>query len=99
MSKFKLEDLGDGSFTLTGRMSFDTAGEILRESESLFEHHTLLTVEMSKAIAYLGQATVILADYAGAGTPGAVPKPVESDEGAGGGGSGSASLAGGGETP
>jgi phospholipid transport system transporter-binding protein len=45
--KYKLEDQGDGRFALYGRMSFDTAGEILRESEALFEHHTLLTVDLS----------------------------------------------------
>lgn len=59
MSKFKLEDLGDGSFTLTGRMSFDTAGEILRESESLFEHHTLLTVDLS-GVTYTDSAGLAL---------------------------------------
>ena len=47
MSKYELNELGDGRFTLSGRMSFDTAGDILRESEALFEHHTLLTVDLS----------------------------------------------------
>ena len=47
MSKYELNELGDGRFTLSGRMSFDTAGDILRESEALFEHHTLLTVYLS----------------------------------------------------
>ena len=47
MSKYELNELGDGRFTLSGRMSFDTAGDILRESEALFEHHTLLTVALS----------------------------------------------------
>ena len=47
MSKYELNELGDGRFTLSGRMSFDTAGDMLRESEALFEHHTLLTVDLS----------------------------------------------------
>ena len=47
MSKYEINELGDGRFTLSGRMSFDTAGDILRESEALFEHHTLLTVDLS----------------------------------------------------
>lgn len=47
MNKYELNELGDGRFTLSGRMSFDTAGDILRESEALFEHHTLLTVDLS----------------------------------------------------
>ena len=47
MSDYTLEDLGEGRFALKGRMSFDTAGEILRESEELFEQHTLLEVDLS----------------------------------------------------
>lgn len=47
MSKYELKDLGDGRFALTGRMSFDTAGAILRDSESLFDQHTLLKVDLS----------------------------------------------------
>ena len=47
MNKYKLEDLGDGRFALSGRMSFDTAGDILRESEDLFEDHTLLKVDLT----------------------------------------------------
>jgi len=47
VSDYTLEDRGDGHFALSGRMSFDTADAILRESEELFEHHTLLTVDLS----------------------------------------------------
>ena len=47
MSDYTLTDLGDGNFSLTGRMTFDTAGRILRESEEPFEQHTLLTVDLS----------------------------------------------------
>ena len=47
MSNYTFTDLGDGRFKLEGRMSFNTAGEILRESEALFEQHTLLTVDLS----------------------------------------------------
>lgn len=47
MSDYTLEDLGGGRFALKGRMSFDTAAGILRESEALFEQHTLLTVDLS----------------------------------------------------
>ena len=47
LSKYVLNELGDGRFTLSGRMSFDSAGDILRVSEALFEHHTLLTVDLS----------------------------------------------------
>jgi len=47
MSDYTLEDLGEGRFALSGRMSFDTAGSILSESEDMFEQHTLLTVDLS----------------------------------------------------
>ena len=35
MSDYTLEDLGEGRFALTGRMSFDTAGAILVNSEKV----------------------------------------------------------------
>ena len=47
MSDYTLEDLGEGRFALSGRMSFDTAGSILSKSEDLFEQHTLLNVDLS----------------------------------------------------
>lgn len=50
MSKDKdytLEDLGGGRFALRGSMTFETAADILRESEPLFGQHTLLAVDLS----------------------------------------------------
>ncbi|MBT8068465.1 MAG: STAS domain-containing protein [Gammaproteobacteria bacterium] len=47
MSKFALEDLGDGRFSLSGEMNFDTAERILKESEDLFEDHTQLEIDLS----------------------------------------------------
>ena len=47
MSEFVLEDLGDGRFALSGEMNFDTAEQILRASESPFEEHTQLEVDLS----------------------------------------------------
>ncbi len=47
MSKFKLKDLGGGRFTLSGRMTFDTAGQILRESEVPFAEHTRIEVDLA----------------------------------------------------
>jgi len=46
MSNFKLEDCGGGKFSLSGHMSFDTAGHILRESEEMFEEHTRIEVDL-----------------------------------------------------
>ena len=47
MSKFALEDLGDGRFSLSGEMNFDTAERILKESGELFEDHTQLEIDLS----------------------------------------------------
>lgn len=47
MADFTLEDRGNGQFALSGRMSFDTAGQILRDSEGLFDEHTLIEVDLS----------------------------------------------------
>ena len=47
MNEFSLQDLGGGSFSLSGDMTFSTAGEILRESEEIFEEHTRIEVDLS----------------------------------------------------
>lgn len=47
MSEFELKDLGEGKFALSGSMTFDTAADILRDSETLFEEHTLIEVDLS----------------------------------------------------
>ncbi len=47
MKDYELVDFGDGRFALTGRMTFDTAGKILRDSEGPFEEHTRIEVDLS----------------------------------------------------
>ena len=47
MSEFALEDLGDGMFRVSGEMTFQTCGTILRESEPAFEEHTRIEVDLS----------------------------------------------------
>lgn len=47
MSSYELIDKGDGHFSLTGEMTFDTAGDILRDSEVPFEKHTRIEVCLS----------------------------------------------------
>ncbi len=47
MSTYKLKDLGGGRFTLSGRMTFDTAGQILRDSEGPFAEHTRIEVDLA----------------------------------------------------
>jgi len=47
MREFSLEDHGGGRFSLSGRMTFDTAGQILRASGGLFEEHTRIEVDLS----------------------------------------------------
>ena len=48
MSRFKLDDHGDGRFALSGEMTFDTAERILRQSEDPFEAHTQLEIDLSE---------------------------------------------------
>ena len=47
MSRYALEDLGGGRFSLSGRMAFDTAGQILHESEGPFQEHTRIEVDLT----------------------------------------------------
>jgi len=47
MSDFELKDLGEGKFALSGQMTFDTAANILTDSEKPFEEHTLIEVDLS----------------------------------------------------
>lgn len=46
-AEFKLEDLGEGRFALSGNMTFRTAEKILRQSEDPFEQHTRLEIDLS----------------------------------------------------
>jgi phospholipid transport system transporter-binding protein len=46
VSKYKFEDRGNGRFALSGEMTFQTAGLILDESESLFDEHTRIEVDL-----------------------------------------------------
>ena len=47
MTDFRLEDLGDGHFAVSGEMTFDTAEQLLRDSEKPFEEHTRLEIDLS----------------------------------------------------
>jgi phospholipid transport system transporter-binding protein len=47
VSDFILKDLGEGHFSLSGEMSFDTAERILQASEEPFEEHTRLEIDLS----------------------------------------------------
>jgi phospholipid transport system transporter-binding protein len=46
MSKFELNDLGEGHFALNGEMTFETAERILVASEEPFEQHTRIEVDL-----------------------------------------------------
>jgi phospholipid transport system transporter-binding protein len=48
MSEFTIEILGDGNFAVSGEMTFDTAEKILKSSESMFEDHAQLSVDLSE---------------------------------------------------
>ena len=47
MSKFELNDLGEGRFELHGEMTFETAERILLASEEPFEQHTRIEVDLA----------------------------------------------------
>lgn len=47
MAEFTIEELGDGKFALAGEMTFETAEQILRASESAFEEHTQLEIDLA----------------------------------------------------
>ena len=46
MNSFKLEDKGDGHFSLLGEMGFGSADQILRASEEMFDEHTRIEVDL-----------------------------------------------------
>lgn len=47
VNDYELVDNGGGKFSLKGDMNFDTAGQILRDSENSFEKHTRIEVNLS----------------------------------------------------
>jgi phospholipid transport system transporter-binding protein len=46
MADFDIKDLGDGCFALSGEMTFKTAGQLLQDSEHLFEDHTRIEMDL-----------------------------------------------------
>ena len=46
VSDFSLEDRGDGSFALSGEVTFETAEQILQASEEPFEDHTRIEIDL-----------------------------------------------------
>jgi len=42
-----VRDLGDGKFALSGSMTFQTAGRLLRECEELFSDHSRIEMDLS----------------------------------------------------
>ena len=50
MNQFDLKDLGEGRFSLSGDMTFDTAERILLASEEPFEQHTRIEVDLSGVV-------------------------------------------------
>lgn len=47
MSDFEILDQGDGRFALQGALSFATANDILKRSESVFSGHDALEIDLS----------------------------------------------------
>ena len=48
MSDFDLQDLGEGRFELSGDMSFETADQIFKSSESSFGQYQALEIDLTK---------------------------------------------------
>lgn len=46
MAEFEITDKGHGRFSLSGKMTFQTAGQLLRASELLFEEHTQIEMDL-----------------------------------------------------
>ncbi len=46
MSDYTIEDHGEGRFSISGTMGFNTADQILRDCEELFEEHTRIEVDL-----------------------------------------------------
>ena len=47
MSEFEIKDLGDGCFSLSGKMTFATADQLLSATEELFAEHSRIEMDLS----------------------------------------------------
>ena len=47
MSAFELIDNGGGKFAVTGDVTFETAGDVLKASEAPFDKHTQIEIDLS----------------------------------------------------
>lgn len=63
MTDFELVDEGGGKFSLNGRMTFATAGQILRRSEELFEGHTRIEVSLAGVTASDSAGLALLLEW------------------------------------
>ena len=63
MSEFDIKDLGDGRFSLAGKMTFETAEKILRASEEPFEEHSQIEVDLSGVTASDSAGLALLLEW------------------------------------
>ena len=63
MSDFEIKDLGDGGFSVSGKMTFATAERILRASEELFEEHSQLEIDLSGVTASDSAGLALLLEW------------------------------------
>lgn len=63
MIDYELVDSGGGKFALNGRMTFGTAGQILRQSEDLFEEHTRIEVSLGGVTASDSAGLALLLEW------------------------------------
>ena len=63
MSEFTIEDHGDGRFSVSGELTFDTAEKILKASETMFDDHTQLEVDLAEVTASDSAGLALLLEW------------------------------------
>lgn len=63
MSEFTIEDHGDGRFAVSGELTFDTAEKILKASETMFDDHTQLEVDLAEVTASDSAGLALLLEW------------------------------------
>ena len=63
MSAFELNDIGGGKFAVTGDVTFKTAGDILKASETPFDKHTQIEIDLSGVAATDSAGLALLLEW------------------------------------
>lgn len=63
MSEFTIEDHGDGRFAVSGELTFDTAEKLLKASETMFDDHTQLEIDLAEVTASDSAGLALLLEW------------------------------------